>query len=434
MKIIQFLARIDGSGVTTYIRELNKGLQKTGYDVEMVVVKTGFKDADGYSAASTQTLDNVIEYEFGDDLTNKLNSADLVIVNSIIDRRAPTRDTWIDLLINKVTTKKVIIVNDHKPAGFRAYYGDLLKNKDFWMSFDKICTFQYTAKVYQDIIKTIGEEQAKTRYMHLLLPYEFNNNIKNNWLKPSEKLRRVTYLGRHAPFKDNHRLVRACDNFWAHDYELEMRGVKATINMSTTPNLKYEFDENNEVVFETEGPRAGLRKYSKICRLITNKWRKNNGIALTDNMVDTPRDKNIIYLFDAYKREEGLENLSHSAFGCDFFNLDSGCYGDDFEYTIFEMIEQGSIVLFDYAAGSEIHLYDANGIRDNQSVVDKNLGIFLKKDCSNIENVLSQMDVLMNSTEQYNDMRNKVYDAYAVHCDPIMITKKFMTDIFKNNI
>ena len=53
MKIIQFLARIDGSGVTTYVRELNKGLIKAGHNVEIISVKTGFKDSDGYSAAST---------------------------------------------------------------------------------------------------------------------------------------------------------------------------------------------------------------------------------------------------------------------------------------------------------------------------------------------------------------------------------------------
>ena len=42
----------------------------------------------------------------------------------------PNLKCTIDLLINKVITKKVIVINDHKSAGFRAYYGDLLKNKD----------------------------------------------------------------------------------------------------------------------------------------------------------------------------------------------------------------------------------------------------------------------------------------------------------------
>lgn len=431
MKIIQFLARIDGSGVTTYVRELNKGLIKAGHNVEIISVKTGFKDSDGYSAASTQTLDNVTEYEFNDDLTNKLNACDLVIVNSIIDRRAPTRDKWIDLLINKVITKKVIVINDHKSAGFRAYYGDLLKNKDFWMSFDKICTFQYTAKVFQDIIKVIGDTEAQKRYMHLLHPYEFNDNIKDTWITADKKFRRVTYLGRHAPFKDNHRLVRGCNEFWAHGYELEMRGIKATINVSITPNLKYEFDENNNVVFETEGPRKGLRKYSKICRLITNKWRKNNGIALDDNMVNTVRDKNIIYLFDAYKRDEGLDIVSKSAFGCDFYNLDNGCYGDDLEYTIFEMIEHGTIVLLDYDAGDKIHLYDINGNRNDKSMLNNQLGIFLKKDCSNIEDCLNIMDKLTSQPALYNNMRIKIYNAYKDHCNPQMVVNKFMNDIFK---
>jgi hypothetical protein len=163
----------------------------------------------------------------------------------------------------------------------------------------------------------------------------------------------------------------------------------------------------------------------------TNKGRKNNGIALDDNMVNTVRDKNVIYLFDAYKRNEGLDIVSKSAFGCDFYNLDNGCYGDDLEYTIFEMIEHGTIVLLDYDAGDKIHLYDINGNRNDKSMLNNQLGIFLKKDCSNIEDCLNIMDKLTSQPTLYNNMRLKIYNAYKDHCNPQMVVNKFMNDIFK---
>lgn len=432
MKIIQLLARIDGSGVTRYIIELNKGLKMLGHEVEIISLNTGFKDADGYSAASTQTIADAKLVDFSDETTSYINSADLVIINAIVDRRATLRNEWIDLVQNKITTKKVIVVNDHKPAGFRAYYGDLLKNKDFWMSFNKICTFAYDARVYRDIRKTIGEEEATKRFMHLQLPYDFDDKVRENWIPFADKLRRVTYLGRHAPFKDNHRLVRGKDSFYAHNYEVEMRGIKCTVNVAITPNLKYEFDENNEVVFETEGPRKGLRAYSKICRLVTNTWKKANGIAVDDEMVYSPKRDNMIYIFDAYKRETGLDIVGRSAFGCDFFHLDyDGCYGDDFEYTVFEMIEHGAIPLLDWGAGNAIYMADENDEPTGKTALELGLGIFIKKDLSNIEEELSKMDELMTDGAKYDAMRNKIYDAFKANCNTKAIVKKFIDSIYE---
>ena len=54
----------------------------------------------------------------------------------------------------------------------------------------------------------------------------------------------------------------------------------------------------------------------------------------------------------------------------------------------------------------------------------------MKKDCSNIEDCLNEMDMLMNNPKKYDALRNKVYKAYTIHCDPAMIIKKFMKDIF----
>ena len=43
MKIIQLLPRIECSGVTCYVIELNKGLVKVGYDVDIIYVRANEK-------------------------------------------------------------------------------------------------------------------------------------------------------------------------------------------------------------------------------------------------------------------------------------------------------------------------------------------------------------------------------------------------------
>lgn len=417
MKIIQLLARIEGSGITRYVIELNKGLKMAGHDVEIVYVKAHEK---AQMKNGTQEIPNAIEYDYSDATVEHLNSANLVLVNSIIEKKADEKykNLWMDLVMHKITTRKAIVCNDHNVLGFAAYYGPLLHNSEFWLSFDKIITFAPNAMVAKKICLACGEEEFKKRYVHLLLPHVYDDSVKDSWVPASEKLRRVTYLGRHANFKDPERLLRGKDKFYEHNYELEMRGIKRTINVSTIPDLLYSFDAN------------GNRIPSTACIMASNKnWRAENGIALDDPMIDTPRKQGWLYVFDAYKRDEGLKIVAKSAFGCDFFHLkNDGCYGDDFEYSIFEIIEMGSIPLLDWNAGNACKMYDENTNCLGKSAYELGLGIFIKKDLSNLDECLAQMDELMNDPKKYDDMRNKIFDAFKKNCDARSIANKLVND------
>ena len=174
MKIIQLLARIEGSGVTRYVIELNKGLVKAGHDVDIIYVRANEKpEMNNF----TQDIPNAVYYDYTDELVDKLNSADLVIVNSIMEKRAnpECHDKWMDLVINKITTRKSIVVNDHNVLGFAAYYGPLLHNKNFWMAFDHIAIFDTGAKVWLKIVDLIGKDEAAKRFGRLDLPYELHD-------------------------------------------------------------------------------------------------------------------------------------------------------------------------------------------------------------------------------------------------------------------
>lgn len=418
MKIVQLMARIEGSGVTRYVIELNKGLKLAGHDVEVIYVKAHEK---AEMKNGTQDIPFAVEYDYSDETVKHLNEADLVIINSIMEKKADPKyhDLWMDLVMHKITTRKAIVCNDHNVLGFAAYYGPLLHNSEFWLAFDKIITFAPKAMVAQKICLACGEEEFNKRFVHLILPHVYSEDDKKNWVSFDQKLRRITYLGRHSGFKDPTRLLRGRDKFYEHDYELEMRGIKRTINVSTIPDLLYSFDEE------------GNRHPSTACIMASDKkWRVANGIALDDPMLDTPkREKGWCYVFDAYKRDEGLKIVAKSAFGCDFFNLkNDGCYGDDFEYSIFEIIQMGSIPLLDWDAGRACKMYDENTNCLNKSALELGLGIFIKKDLSNLDECLEQMDDLMNNPQKYDEMRNKIFDAFKKNCDAKSIAQKMVNE------
>lgn len=425
MKIIQLLSRIEGSGVTRYVIELNKALKSCGHNVKIIYLDPEIPNDNVWRTG--QYIDNVIDKEWNDETVEYLNKADLVIINSIISKNAPKRNEWIELLQNKITTRKVIVVNDHNLAGFTSYYGDLLHNDKFWLAFDKICTFGYDAKVYTAIRKTIGEDAATSRFMQLLLPYEFT---KGEWVDHKDMYDRVCYFGRHATFKDDYRLVRGCQSFWNHDYELEMRGVRPNIHVTTQQNYKYILDEKTKKPLQkvpyVRGDKYVLSTVTYWCD-DGYRWRREHNAPLKDPLVDFPREKNRIYIFGAYNHEWGLDLMSKYKFGCDFFNLShEGCYGDNWEYTIYEMVEQGTIPLLDSEAGKSIKLLNSD---TKGTFYDLGLGIFIDKDLNNIEDALNKMDKLRNDTTLYNKTRNRLFDLFKQHCDPRFVAEDFISNV-----
>lgn len=416
------MARIEGSGVTRYVIELNNAFKRAGHEVEIAYVKAHDK---AELENNMQTINNIVEYDYSDETVAHFNEADFVLVNSIMSKKADQKyhDLWMDLVMNRITTRKAIVSNDRNVLGFNAYYGPLLHNKEFWLAFNKIIIFSDTDQIAKKIKETCGEKEFARRYVQLLHPYSFDESVKETWVPVKNKIRRVTYLGRHAIFKDPERLLRGRDKFYEHGYELEMRGIKRTINVSTVPDLLYSFDDE------------GNRMPSVATILVDKKWREANNIALDDPMIYTPRVKNKCYVFDAYNRNEGLAIMSKSAYGCNFFNLaNAGCYGDNYEYSTLETIDVGTIPLLDYNAGNAIFMYDNKMNNLGKSSYEKGFGIFLKKDLSNIDECLDKMDWLLNNPAEYDSLRNEMFDAFKNHCDPVGVANKLLKDCFNDNI
>ena len=86
MKIIQLLGSIDGYGITRYVLELNDALKSIGHDVELVYFNSNIK-----GNTSTQPIPNLQCINYGQELIDKLNSCDIILINTLINRKAKYR-------------------------------------------------------------------------------------------------------------------------------------------------------------------------------------------------------------------------------------------------------------------------------------------------------------------------------------------------------
>lgn len=414
MKIIQFLGRIEGSGVTRYIIELGNAMRSIGHDVEAIYFNNNLKPEN-----DMQNVPGLISMDYSDELLDKLNSADIIFINSLISVKVDEvhRNNFYNTIKNIKGPIKVMFCNDHNMSGIRAYYGDeYVKNPDLLVKhIDKFVTFspyapiiQKIAEVYPDIIN---------KYVHMQHPYTFSNET---FVDFDDKYRRVSYLGRIATFKDPMRLLRTREQFVENNYELEMRGIARTIFAASVPDLLYEFNDKNEKI----GP-------SKVTvdltgdKLITEKY-PNEEPSLVHF---TDREKDKIYVFGRYKREDGMNAIKYSMYGCDFcFNKNPLIFGDNIEYCVAEIVDMGTIPLVDYSTMQYCMQYENNN-RTNKSFLDLPSGIALKQDCSNINEVIEQLNYLSSNKAAYDKYRTECLALYKEHYDPKRVAERLIKDL-----
>ena len=158
-------------------------------------------------------------------------------------------------------------------------------------------------------------------------------------------------------------------------------------------------------------------------------WKKEHGLDKDDLLIDYPHEK--MFIFGEYKREDGMLAISKSAFGGEFYNLKKPeDYGDNLEYAMHEIIEYGTIPIFDTHAMKSIHAYE-NGIRTNMSLYDLNISINLNRDLSNLEEVIDKVEYLYNNPDEYEKMRIRAYDVLKKHTDPISTINIFVENCMK---
>lgn len=420
MKIIQLAGRIEGSGVTRYIIELNNALKLEGHDAKIIYFNNNLK-----SANDMQNIPDLITMSYGQELIDTINAADILFINSPISVKADQvhRDNFFKLIRETSGPIKVMFCNDHNIMGMRSYYGlDFVNDPEILLKhIDKFVTFSPYNTIFKKIQKVYPEIVDK--YVHMALPYTFSDRE----IVPFEdKYRRVTYLGRFAPFKDPMRLTRNRKSFVDNNYQLEMRGIARTIASACVDGFLYDIDENGTRL----GPAKGTLDLTGGKKVIEKLFPGEDPDLIHYN----DRDLNKVYMFGRYEREAGMKATSYSLFGCDFyFHKDPLALGDTMEYAIAEIIDAGTIPLLDKETIDAFRVYDENGMRTKDSMANYPCGIGIAKDGSNIDDAIAQMNALAEDKEAYDKYRRDCLEFYKEFYNPRKIAKRLIADVTSND-
>lgn len=420
MKIIQLAGRIEGSGVTRYIIELNKALKSEGHDVEIVYFVNDQKHEN-----DMQNIPNLVSMKYSQELIDKINSSDILMINSLISVKAKQnhRDDFYKLLRETSGPKKVLFCNDHNIMGMRSYYGlDFLDDPDILMKhIDKFVTFSPHNVVLKKIQKVYPE--IINKYVHLQHPYTFTDDIEQ--VPFEKKYRRITYLGRFANFKDPMRLTRHRQEFIDNEYQVELRGIARTIASACVPGFLYDFNEAGERI----GPAAGTLDLTTGKKVIEKMYPGES----VDLIHMNDRDLSKVYMFGRYKREDGMKATSYALFGCDFcWNKNPLIYGDNIEYAVAEILDAGSIPMVDYSTMENCMAYKDNK-RTDVPLLTMPTGIALKQDGSNIDEVIEEMNKLASDKVAYDNYLKICKAVYKAHFDPHRVAKRLVEDIMNDD-
>lgn len=420
MRIVQLLGRIEGSGVTRYTIELRNALIELGHTVDTYYFKNDFP-----VHTLMQTIDNIKEFDDPNEIIDELNSADIMLINTIISANASKeqRDTFYKLIRDVKGPVKALFCLDHFTRGFMKFYGkELYDDPDLVMKhIDKYVTFSPTNPVFGAIEKRYPEIRKK--YVHLQLLYKYDDS-KKYWKPFDKKYRRITYLGRAAQFKDPQRLVRHVDDFARYNFQAEMRGVTPTIKVSCVPDFKYEI---------VDGVRVGLSKKTYFMDTPLKVRRIFPDIDDVSLIHFTDRDLHKVHILGRYIREEGIDALSYSMFGCDFYYpTHKWQFGSTIEFCIAEIAESGTIPVLDYDCLDTTYLY-VDGKKTDKTLLELDAGIALKRDGSNIDEVLARMDELATDEKKYVDYLNHCCEIFKMHFEPKGIAKQLIEDLLSDD-
>lgn len=425
MKIAQICGEIEGVGVTRFIIEQNNAFKSCGHNITTYFCPNRNNNK-LTKRQKQQNIDNIIEYDYSKSMLDEINSCDLVFINQLMlkTREEEYVKKYMNFLIDEIQgPKKIFFINSHKISGQDQYNREIWADPVFLNSVDYIATFNHTTPIYSKIKSIIGEEVAMKKFISMLLPYKFDENIE--WCPLENKHKRITYIGRYATFKCPEMLLDVHKHLQGI-YEFEMRGIDRSISTVGLPDLFYELDPDKKKSLKERilGPSKYTRQFNKT-------WMKENN---TDEelMVDMKHDDKV-WIFGPYDRRVGLKAINKSVFGAEFFHLkDHSFYGDDIEYAMMEIVEQGTVPLFNWHAGENIKLHE-NGKQTDKSFLDLNIGLYLKRDLSNIDEIISKLDELYHSKEKYDEYRKYNLEMMKIHHDYKSVVTEFLEQIDLKN-
>jgi len=399
MKIALILGRgIEGAGVTRYMIEICGFLKTNNIEHTVYVIddkKWGRGKSQDMPIHEMITKDNI------GIIANTLNKFDYVFLNSVPSKKGHSewaQDGFLEMVKN-ITTKKIIFQNDHKIQSIH-------RNANFFELCnlcDGICSHSITSPFFNRLITMFGGD-IRNKFIQLHVGFNFEQLTK---YRKSEHFKKITYLGRFATFKQPERLYGFLPYAKNNNLLLEMKGVERSLGAL---NIFYD-DIANKI------PNHRMIE-------VNNKVLEN-GLQVDNNK----RNLDKVYIFGPYDYIDGMETLSNSLVGADFYHLSADAYGDNFEYAQCEIIGVGTIPMFDYHWAENCWVYE-NGKKTDKRFVDLDTyGLFVKKDLTNVEEIVEKINDIYSNKALHKKYLECSFDITRNHCDSQWIFQKLVDDI-----
>lgn len=399
MKIAMIMGRgIEGAGITRYVIELSSYLIKQKFDVSIFVVddkKWGRGKFQPFPQEPIMiTKDNI------DNFSKTLNTFDTVFIHSVpsIKHSQWAQDGFLKM-IKETDVKKIMFQNDHKIASIHrnANFFDIAETCDGIVSFSPTCPF------YNKLVDLFGKE-IRDRFIPLINGFNFDNLTQ---YRKDQHWKKITYLGRFATFKQPDRLFAFLPYAKQNQLLLEMKGVERSLGA-----LHIFYDD-----IEKRTPKSDIYE-------VTAKALANGFVADNDK-----RDFEHIYIYGPYEYADGMETLSSSLVGADFYHLNAEAYGNSIEYAQCEIIGVGSVPMFDYHWAENTWVYH-NGKQTDQHFIDiDNYGLFLKKDLSNVEEIVDKINQIWDNKALHKKYLDTSLEITRNHCNIDYIYANLVNDI-----
>jgi len=397
---------VEGCGVTRFVTEHQQWARKQGFICDVYAMSDK-----RWGREKSHEID-FIPFKGKDEdecksVSKKLNEDyELVFYDSVPGSKGvheKAQENWFKYIVQGVKpykeggVRKIMFQHDHKKQSLYRNYRlwDTVREMDLCMTHSMTSDF---ADLFEKNLGGMFTQDIK------LIPFRVGmdfDNLKRFGKNFSTKKDRVSYLGRFAGFKHPEYIYRLVPYLKDFNIVTEMRGIERSIGC--LPIINHELANMD---FYQGHPVKNMEQ--------------------EENVIQDKFDKT--YIFGAYLREHGLEEVSKSKFGLQCYEMDKKYYGEHVEYSALEIVAVGSIPIFSQ------HWAD--------HVFHRNLGRFSNIPCSGllldvnnehrVKEICHDIVHLSRNEDAYERYQKSCYEVYRTHCDSKITFKRLYNDVYQN--